>query len=185
MWSHFRKMLLDRLAESLNGRVDYGYFTKRTNKIKYWTETPVFYIRVDGKDWFTSDPRQYSGVQVLRDAVSDLILTEKEKETIQNTSTHSSHYIEKLITKHLGYVATWGDIENGISQFLTTKSIDECLSGENYFLYLLAILDRRVGKRRIRKIAENINSEPKWIRKFINLRAEAEGIHCTWTDPDI
>lgn len=58
-------------------------------------------------------------------------------------------------------------------------SIDDCMSGKNYFLYMLGILDRRLGKRRIEKLLQDIYNEPEWIRKFILLRAETEGLIST------
>ena len=65
-----------------------------------------------------------------------------------------------------------------IHKYLNVYSARECLDSGNYILKLLAVLDRRIGKRTVKKLADNISNEPEWFRKFIFLRAEGEGIHC-------
>ena len=34
----------------------------------------------------------------------------------------------------------------------------------------LAVIDARLGKRRIKALADNIENEPEWLRKWIQLR---------------
>ena len=58
-----------------------------------------------------------------------------------------------------------------IHQYLNVLSIDEAIAHENYFIRLLAVLDARLGKRRIKTLADNIDDEPEWFRKWILLRA--------------
>jgi len=64
-----------------------------------------------------------------------------------------------------------------IHNYLNVYTIDKCLNHENYFYRILSVLDRRTGKRKIKSLLENIDSEPEWFRKYINLRADAENIH--------
>ena len=42
----------------------------------------------------------------------------------------------------------------------------------NYFIRLLAVLDARLGKRRVKALADNIDNEPEWFRKWIMLRTQ-------------
>lgn len=65
-----------------------------------------------------------------------------------------------------------------IHKYLNVYSARECLNSENYILKLLAVLDRRIGKRTVKKLADNIPNEPGWFRIFILLCTESEGIHC-------
>ena len=58
-----------------------------------------------------------------------------------------------------------------IHQFLNVLPIDEAIAHDNYFIRLLAVLDARLGKRRIKALADNIENEPEWFRKWILLRA--------------
>ncbi len=48
------------------------------------------------------------------------------------------------------------------------------MKNENCFIRLLAFLDRRLGKRRLRELVKNVESEPEWLRPWIRLRAESE-----------
>ena len=57
-----------------------------------------------------------------------------------------------------------------VHQFLNVLSIEESLTHENYFIRMLALLDSRTGKRRIKKMAEHIKDEPEWFQKWILLR---------------
>ena len=54
------------------------------------------------------------------------------------------------------------------------QSIDENLKSDNLLVRILAILDRRIGKRRLLKIREEIENEPEIIQFFYNVRVEAE-----------
>lgn len=65
-----------------------------------------------------------------------------------------------------------------IHKYLNVYSVRECLDNGNYILILLAVLDRKTGKRIVKKLVDNISNEPEWFRKFIFLCAESEGIHC-------
>ena len=54
------------------------------------------------------------------------------------------------------------------------QSIDESLKSDNLFVRIFAIFDRRIGKRRLLKIREEIENEPEIIQFFYNVRVEAE-----------
>ena len=56
------------------------------------------------------------------------------------------------------------------------QSIEESLSSENMLVRIFAILDRRVGKRRLEKIRREIHGEDKTNREFIAIRAAAAGL---------
>lgn len=56
------------------------------------------------------------------------------------------------------------------------QSIEESLSSENMLVRIFAILDRRVGKRRLEKIRRGIEGEEKTFREFFAIRAAAEGL---------
>lgn len=61
------------------------------------------------------------------------------------------------------------------------SDIETNLKSSSPFINVLAILDRRVGKRRLQKIADRGSSvAPKWAWPFYEARFEAEGIKCAW-----
>ena len=57
------------------------------------------------------------------------------------------------------------------------QSIEKSLASKNLLVRIFAILDRRVGKRTLSRIKENIGSEPEIFRVFFNIRIKAEGMH--------
>lgn len=56
------------------------------------------------------------------------------------------------------------------------QSIEKSLESDNLIVRILAILDRRVGKRRLIAMKDDISKEPETFQKFYSIRAEAEGI---------
>lgn len=54
------------------------------------------------------------------------------------------------------------------------QSIEKSLISDDDLVRLFAIFDRRIGKRRLRKIAEKISQEPVWIQYLFSLREDAE-----------
>ena len=51
-------------------------------------------------------------------------------------------------------------------------SIQDALKSEDYIIKILAILDKRVGKRTLEKIkeTEEYKKHPEWVRQFYELR---------------
>ena len=56
-------------------------------------------------------------------------------------------------------------------------SIEESLNSSNAMVRLFAILDKRVGKRRLKKLIFEVSHQPKWLQVFYHLRLETEGIN--------
>ena len=56
------------------------------------------------------------------------------------------------------------------------QSIEQSLESDNLIVRIMAILDRRVGKRRLKKIKETIDAEEPVFREFFAIRANAEKI---------
>lgn len=145
MWSKTKQTLESRLPEDLKGRVKYHYDVYRDGS----SEIQSMSIRVDGEVWFCTDPRFWSELYKMDYRKRNGL------EVIKNT----------------GYVGnSWGEAMGYVHQFLNVLSIDEAISSDNYFIRMLALLDSRFGKRRIRKLAEHVEDEPEWFRKWIMLR---------------
>ncbi|MDE5862312.1 MAG: hypothetical protein K2H28_08990 [Ruminococcus sp.] len=56
------------------------------------------------------------------------------------------------------------------------QSIEKSLFSENAIVRVFAILDRRIGKRRLRAMKDTVHNEGEVFRTFFNIRATAEGI---------
>ena len=55
-------------------------------------------------------------------------------------------------------------------------AIQDALASDNYIVKILAIMDRRVGKRTLAKIEESgeYRGYPRWVRQFYELRLAVE-----------
>ena len=61
--------------------------------------------------------------------------------------------------------------------YIGELTVDEALSSEDPLIRLFAVLDRRVGKRRMPQLAAAMENEPDWLQFFYRLRLEAEGFN--------
>ena len=155
MWSKTRQVLESRLADDLKGRVCYHYDVYRGKKhpVKpdWYAEAHVISILVDGTPWFCTNQGFW----------------------IEKYKCYNPEPKDVDIIRETGKVPC----EDGmyaleyIHQYLNVLSIDEAVAHDNYFIRLLAVLDARLGKRRIKALADSIANEPEWFRKWILLRA--------------
>ena len=161
MWSKTRKRLNNLLAGSLKGRLVYNHEVYTTNKYKYNSEMHVFYIYLDKQIIFATNPlgeEKYSGEFILYKALEKLHYSALSK-SIYETGYISIQPLMKYLHK-----------------YIYTISIDEALTSENYIYHIFAIFDRRLGKRRLIEIVKNVDTEPEWFRKYVIIRAKAEGM---------
>lgn len=56
------------------------------------------------------------------------------------------------------------------------SSINESLLSPDPVVRLFAILDRRVGKRRLQAMALEVEKQPEWLQIFYRLRLAADGM---------
>jgi len=67
------------------------------------------------------------------------------------------------------------DFGIALDEFLS-HSISDFLKSDDWLVRMLAILDRRAGKRTLGKIKPSINNLPEWLRYFYHLRFQSEDI---------
>ncbi|MCD4726658.1 MAG: PcfJ domain-containing protein [Pirellulales bacterium] len=146
-WSQLRKRVQDMFADSVKGRVQ----LRSTGYRKFHDGDGRYWITVDGEEivniphWYQWYMRDYMGQP--------------------NLSKEFSDYVSLFAKGGLGLAMN----------LYLTMSIDDILCSENVLVQAIGMLDRRVGKRRLRTL-ELKNSHPL-VRLFHNLRCEAEGIH--------
>lgn len=56
------------------------------------------------------------------------------------------------------------------------QSIEESLKSDNLIVRIFAVLDRRIGRRRLILMKETIADESEIFREFYAIRAKAEGL---------
>lgn len=66
-----------------------------------------------------------------------------------------------------------GNFINAVTCYLKTD-ITSALHSDNYILRIFAYMDRRVGKRTLIKIKEEVEALPTWVKQFYHIRCEAE-----------
>lgn len=64
---------------------------------------------------------------------------------------------------------------NAFAEF-DNQSIEESLNSDNLIVRIFAVLDRRIGKRRLALMKETIENEPATFQEFYAIRAKAEGL---------
>lgn len=68
-----------------------------------------------------------------------------------------------------------GDFYKAFQEF-DNQSIEKSLESEDLLVRIFAVLDRRVGKRRLLQMKETIQDEPVNFQTFYAIRMEAEGL---------
>ena len=165
-WSKIRKLLEDEfLCDKLKGRV--RYFCTR----------------------YHHSPDERGRMAILADEVERVVASDEIESMIQ--AEHCALYapdLEEIIETYARAGQFSGyDFQTAILRFLESP-IEDSLASSDYLQNLLAILDRRVGKRRLAKIREEFANGkhapiPHWLRLFYNLRLEAEGMDILPSDP--
>ena len=56
------------------------------------------------------------------------------------------------------------------------QSIEASLASGNLLVRIFAVLDRRLRKRRLERLSKAWGSEPEYLKFFLHLRMEAEGV---------
>lgn len=176
-WSGIRKRLEeDLLCDSLKGRVRY-FITKYKNS---HDESGRVAIRVDDKEIIQGHIFNfYKGYMELEERFkTELKIPERhwngkeEENHLENLEVED--YIEEIRLDD-GLFDVW-QFTDAVDEFLS-MSIEDSLRSSNPLIKLLAILDRRVGKRTLRRIKESTEEQPAWLEYFYNLRFDAEGLN--------
>lgn len=174
-WSGIRKRLEEYLiCNSLKGRVRY-FITKYKNS---HDESGRVAIIVDGKEIIQGNIfRYYEGYrEVERNLKDEFNVTPRFWNGKEIENNYENEKVEKYIDEirlDEGIFDVW-QFTDAVDEFLSL-SIEESLNSTNPLIRLLAIMDRRVGKRRLIKIKDSILEQPIWLQYFYKLRIQSEG----------
>ncbi len=176
-WSALRKRLeQDFLCPALRGRVQYFLTHYHGAPDNYGR----FCIRVDGEEHVMANPydyyvkgydceeyrlkeergipeREWTGKGTLHEAENQAVEDEVERQAISD-----------------GVFEIWF-VTRALRQY-TQSPISDSLSSQDPLVRLFAVLDRRVGKRTLLRLAQEAAVQPEWLRFFYLLRLEAEGV---------
>lgn len=174
-WSKTRKILEEEmLCDSLKGRVQYF--------LTHYHDAPDQYgrfcIRVDGKEYVHANPynERYSFEEEKkikaeqhiprREWTGRRFLYDEENRIIEDQVAAQMIHDNKMEIYH---------VTSAIEEYLQSD-IQTSLASSNEMVRLLAVLDRRVGKRSLERLKDEVDKQPEWLKKFYLLRLEAEGI---------
>lgn len=159
-WSGIRKKLeYDYLAESLRGHIQYF----ATSYSKSHDHEGRAAIRYDGKEIIKG---------CYWNNWSKAHLFPKD-DTYEKRMSEENAYMDDTALK-LG-VFDQRCFYRAFDEF-NNQSIEKSLISENLLVRIFAILDRRVGKRQLKEMQENILDEPDTFQEFYAIRVNAENI---------
>ncbi len=160
-WSGMRKYLeQEMLAESLKGRIRYGCTTYPA-----MDDFKVFEVCIDGQ-------------QVKRFSLETLNTYFVENGYKSNDKQNYWDEFWVLFKKvDLTQREEYTDDEfcDALAEY-RNQDIQSSVSSENPIVRMFAVLDRRIGKRILLSLKGQIESQPKWLQAFYNLRVNAEHI---------
>ncbi len=161
-WSKIRaKLENDHLTPALRGRIQ--YFATTYSKCPDHEGRAA--VRLDGKEILKSSYYQM------------MIAHSREFHKLYDNSEHSYSECWK---QAFNETVNAGEFDQRVFyaafQEFDNQNIDLSLNSQNPVVRLFAILDRRVGKRKLISLKDKMNNEPNWLKAFFLLRLEAEGI---------
>lgn len=180
-WSSMRKELEQNfLCEKLRGRVQYFF----THYRKSHDEEARACVRVDDREYVMGNAYNYyvKGYYHLEKEIKRAMqipmrVWDFDENVFEYDEENTA--VEEYIKKRQiidGEFSTY-QVMKSIKEFLQ-MNIDDALQSDNPILKMLALLDRRVGKRRLQKLMEEMERQPQWLQFFYRLRLDAEGIEC-------
>ena len=162
-WNDMKKRLEeDFLAPSLRGRVSY-FMTRYTHA---HDEAGRIAVRVDGKEVLRGFDLQWDWNTAL--------FKEETHRRFPEISNREEFWQRVWdVSVDMGAITT-GDLYDAFDTF-ENQSIEQSLDGRNGLIRLFAVLDRRVGKRRLQALWDTgWGRDPAWLLPFFCLRLEAE-----------
>ena len=157
-WSNLKKQMNDLLCDALKGKISYFYTSYHEVHNAYGRAT----INYEKKELVA-----FSWVEMYK----------QEQEVSQLYSEGKKvSYGEMEMKKWMPECKLCdADFINSLTIYLKTD-IATALHSENYLLRVFAYMDRRVGKRTLVKIKDEVEKLPEWVKQFYRLRCEADGI---------
>ncbi|MDT8979197.1 hypothetical protein RQP50_23450 [Paenibacillus sp. chi10] len=182
-WSKLKQQLESFLCPALHGRVEY-----RATSYRYLPDKAgICYISVDKKNVFnmsdkTSLIKWYQTEQEIKnDSDIQIPISNEEIEAVRKDTKGAPE--DRLIViarsrKMSGYAKELLSAQSSLSKsnfnvvanhFLST-SIEESIESDDILLNILALVDRRVGKKRILNMSEKMKVKHPIVQYFYELR---------------
>ena len=169
-WSRLKHLLEERLAPSVEGRIALHQARYR----RTLEEVGRVWVAIDGREVISFNTNAYVA---KRASLSAEIRAAKDLRPYGDPGQHPDYLAAdaeaEAILRRSGEYDDYHaltDLERSLSM-----SIDELLTDGTPLLRALAVLDGRVGKRRLRTMLETPD-EHAFVRAALALRCDAEGV---------
>lgn len=155
-WSNLKKQMNDLLCDSLKGKISYFYTSYHKVHNAYGRAT----INYEKKEMVA-----FSWVEMYGQE-RDVSECYRKGETVSFEKMEKETWMPECKLCEADFI-------NSLTIYLKTD-IASALHSDNYILRVLAFMDRRVGKRTLIKIKDEVEELPDWVQQFYRLRCEAE-----------
>ena len=157
-WSNLKKQMNDLLCDSLKDKISYFYTSYHEVHNAYGRAT----INYNKKEMVA-----FSWVEMYAQEreVSQLY---QEGKKVSYGELEKGKWIPECKLCDADFI-------NSLTIYLKTD-IAISLHSDNYLLRVFAYMDRRVGKRTLIKIKDDVGKLPDWVKQFYRIRCEADGI---------
>lgn len=157
-WSNLKKQMNDLLCDSLKGKITYFYTSYHQVHNAYGRATI-----------------NYCKKEIVAFSWAELYEQEKECSDCIMLGKNVTYEEMKKTRWMPNCVLCESDFINSITVYLN-QDVLSSLNPDNYILRILAYMDRRVGKRTLLKIKDEVETLPEWVKQFYRIRCEAEGL---------
>lgn len=168
-WSKAKKRLMSFVCESLHSRVDFQVINYR----KAHDQLGRAVITVDKVEMLsmctiTAEREEYYRERDIRIQSDDFSYDNVFNNRAIQEQAHEQLKMEDIYAQY--------DFFSALEEYFNSP-IEVSLKSNDRLIKILCMLDRRVGKRTLRKIKEFISEENTLVQDFYKLRCDAENIH--------
>ena len=173
-WSNLKKQMHDLLCDSLKDKITY-FFTSYHEVHNAYGRATINHCKkeIAAFSWVEQYAQQ-------RDIMAQYRKMDNVPTMLEDYEGSVNAYItaNAVVSKEKwmpNCTLCEADFISSITIYLKTD-ITAALHSENYLLRVFAYMDRRVGKRTLVKIKDEVEKLPDWVKQFYELRCEADGI---------
>ncbi|MBO5983326.1 MAG: hypothetical protein J6Q06_05630 [Clostridia bacterium] len=153
-WSNLKKQLSELLCDSLKEKVSY-FYTNYHNVHNVYGRATINYdkkelVEFAWVDRYVQESEEYGEFENL------------PKEELE----------AKWMSE--GKLSDYDFIQSATSYL--NVDVADALNSKDYLHKIFAYMDRRVGKRTLLKIKDEVKDLPQWVQQFYQLRCEADGL---------
>lgn len=166
-WSGMKKRAESLVCATLKGRIAYFYTAYHTVHNAYGRAA----VRLDGKDAVC-----FSWIETYRQE-RDIAEFLSSRPVPSLEGPGDEFYEKQKPVWDANCIYCHWDFLDALHRFLSLP-IEDALASDDFIVKIFAIVDRRVGRRRLESIkaAGEYEGYPDWVKMFYTLRFEAEGL---------